>query len=191
MANFSLFSITKFDAYLSNDSLLYTSPNLYKIPLNPQIQYNGRIDDTLNWIEVTGNYTAVGGERFLTLGNFQDGLLCDSLRTNVTTFLCCYSYYYIDDVSLELDTLSSIEENTYANFQLYPNPAKNIITISSPQLLEEIIVLDLSSKILFQQISSSATATLDLTTLEDGIYIVQCKFKNGAIIHKKIVLQKD
>ncbi len=192
LSNDSRFSITKFDAFLSNDSLLVTSSNLYLISVTPQIQYNARINDTLNWVEVTGTFYASGGERFLTLGNFHTGALSDTLRTpNSSVSYCCSAYYYIDDVSLELDTLTNIEESSIASFQLYPNPAKGIITITSPQLIQEIIVLDLSNKILFHQISSSASATIDLTTLDDGIYIVQCKFKNGAISHKKIVLQKD
>ncbi len=192
MANTSKFSITKFDAYLSNDSLLYSSSNLSNIPVIPQFGFSSRISDTLNWVEISGSYIANGGERFLTLGNFHDEINCDTLGTHMNSIQnCCSAYYYIDDVSLELDTLTNIEESSIANFQLYPNPAKGIITISSPQLIQEIIVLDFSSKILFQRKSESTSTTLDLSALDDGIYIVKCKFKNGAIIHKKIVLQKD
>ena len=189
MANLSRYSITKFDAYFSNDSLLYTSPDLYKIPVNPQIQYSSRIDDTLNWVEITVNFTAVGGERFLTIGNFQEGNLCDSLSTNVSTFLCCFAYYYIDDVSLEEDTITSIQEIPKTDFTIYPNPAKATIQISSQQILQEINVLDLRSKMMLQVQPAKTNAVLDISSLDNGIYIVQCRFKNGEVLYRKLVVE--
>ncbi|MBK9673436.1 MAG: hypothetical protein IPO70_14670, partial [Bacteroidetes bacterium] len=98
------YSITKFDAYFSNDSLLYTSTDRMKIPVTPQIQYNGRINDTLNWVQISGSYVAIGGENFLTLGNFHDVTLCDSL-TNPYFSPYPFAYYYYDDISLIEDTI--------------------------------------------------------------------------------------
>ena len=189
MANISLFSITKFDAYFSNDSLLYTSPDFYKIPVSPQIQYSGRIDDTLNWVEVSGSYTAVGGERFLTLGNFQEGYLCDSLRTNVTTFVCCSAYYYIDDVSLEEDTLTGIQEINRIDFNLYPNPATNKIRISTAQKITGVKVLNLYSKPVLLLNPSSNQTEIDLDELANGIYLVECEFTSGEKLTKKLVVR--
>ncbi|MBK7666004.1 MAG: T9SS type A sorting domain-containing protein [Sphingobacteriaceae bacterium] len=57
------------------------------------------IGDTLNWIEVSGTFTASGNESYLTLGNF----LSDAATTKTvsngsqTTDL---NFYFIDDVSV-------------------------------------------------------------------------------------------
>jgi gliding motility-associated-like protein len=48
------------------------------------------IKDTLNWIKVSGTFIAKGGERFLTIGNFQT---TDTLQNKNV-------YVYIDDVKL-------------------------------------------------------------------------------------------
>ncbi|HRH01902.1 MAG TPA: T9SS type A sorting domain-containing protein [Bacteroidia bacterium] len=192
MANESRFSITKFDAYLSNDSLLYTSSDLMNIPVVPQLQYNGRIDDTLNWFAVNASFIAQGGERFLTLGNFHDGLVCDTLRTLITsTSFCCSAYYYIDDVSLVEDTTLSIKEVAEVDFAVYPNPSKGNFKVISQQKIREINLMDIGNKIALRFIPSNETVTIDVGQLEVGIYIMQCKFNNGDVRYKKIVIQRS
>lgn len=64
------------------------------------------LDNTKEWTEVSGEFTAKGGERFLTIGNFlpfnQSGVAV--METPYTPLPG--AYYYIDDVSLRcLDTL--------------------------------------------------------------------------------------
>ncbi len=189
MANESRYSITKFDAYLSNDSLIYISSNLSIIPVTPQFQYNARIDDTLNWVQVSGSIVASGGERFLTLGNFQDGAFCDSLSTPpATTFICCSAYYFIDDVSLEEDTITGINEISKTDFTIYPNPAKNSIHISTSQPIKELSLLDFNNRILLRQKVNMLNPIVDMSQVEDGIYIVKCRFINEEIVYQKVVV---
>lgn len=191
MANTSQFSITKFDAYLSNDSLLFTTLDFMNIPVVPQLQYNGRIDDTLNWFAVNASFIAQGGERFLTLGNFHDGLVCDTLRTLITsTSFCCSAYYFIDDVSLVEDTTLSIKEVADVDFAVYPNPSNGNFKVISQQKISEINIMDIGNKIALRFIPSKETVTIDVGQLEVGIYIMQCKFNNGDVRYKKIVIQR-
>ena len=85
-----------FGAYFSPTSPFV--PITSALPLTPQIESDyGFIDDTANWVLITGCYQAQGGEEYLLIGNF---------RNDANTFLnpiCATnleSYYYIDDVSL-------------------------------------------------------------------------------------------
>lgn len=191
MANGSRFSITKFDAHFSTDSLLDSASfDLLTIPVTPQIQYNGRIDDTLNWVEVNGSFIAAGGERFLTLGNFHDGSLCDSMSTSIVSLNnCCYGYYFIDDVSLVEDSTNGMEEYTQVEVSVFPIPAKSDIQLSSQQIFKEITVMDMRGKILLQQKPFKTTTMLDVLYMDTGVYIVKCKFKNEQVVYKKIVVQ--
>jgi len=179
MANESRYSITKFDAYFSNDSLLYVSSNFFKIPVTPQIQYSARVSDTLNWIEVSASFFASGGERFLTIGNFHDGALCDTLGTMINSLNnCCAAYYYIDDVSLEEDTLTSIYEINRADFNLYPNPAAKKIQLSTAQKISSVKVLNLQTKPVLLLNPGANQTEIALDELTSGIYFVECKFTN-------------
>ncbi len=96
----------------NNISLLLTDTATYIpssgkfIHANPQIiQYrNPVIKDTLNWVKVGGIYTAHGGEKYITIGNFSDDAHTDTLQfpTNIKTG----GGYYIDDVSvIPLDSM--------------------------------------------------------------------------------------
>ncbi len=68
---------------------------------NPQIINHGNpiITDTLNWVRISGIYTAIGGEKYITLGNFKSDILTDTLP-NCSASPYIGSGYYVDDVSV-------------------------------------------------------------------------------------------
>lgn len=190
MANNSRYSITKFDAHFSNDSLFSSSFVGMKILDTPQVQYNGRINDTLNWTEISGSFIATGLEKFLTIGNFHDGALCDSATAQIPGLVnCCAAYYYIDDVSLTEDTITGIDEANNIDLSIYPNPSTNIVQISTQEILLEVNVVDIRQKTIIALKPNKSNTHIDVSQMEDGIYIVQCKFKNGDILYKKMVVK--
>ena len=93
--------------YNNNIGLLFSKsvvhqPGMGKvINANPQILNYGNpiIKDTLNWIKVSGIYVAKGGEKFITIGNFNDDAHTDTLHTDFA-FPIHYGAYYLDDVSV-------------------------------------------------------------------------------------------
>ncbi len=99
----------------NNQAILLTSQAIYAdtihavqlISATPQIiNYgNPNITDTLNWVKVSGIFTAQGGEQFLTLGNFKP-----NNQTTYQVFNPAGGYngaaYYVDDVSvIPLDSM--------------------------------------------------------------------------------------
>jgi hypothetical protein len=69
--------------------------------LQPQVEYSsGIITDTLNWVAITGTFTAVGNEKYLVLGNFKSNNLTNTLVINPTFLPNKSNDIYIDDVSL-------------------------------------------------------------------------------------------
>jgi len=83
-------------AYLSNN---YISCSGCLLPFVPQINYLGPpIKDTLNWFLVSGNYIAIGGEQYITIGNFNTDSNTKIDTVNPTGSGGGAAYYYIDDV---------------------------------------------------------------------------------------------
>jgi hypothetical protein len=84
----------------------FSSFTNYVIPANPQVANNGALNpltDTSGWMLVSGIFTANGNERFITIGNFKNDALSDSLYVHPQiefTYQWEHSYYYIDDVSV-------------------------------------------------------------------------------------------
>lgn len=65
--------------------------------------------DNKGWTEISGEFIAEGGERFLTIGNFLPFNKSEVVSTTGTNTPLTGAYYYIDDVSVVcLDTLSPL-----------------------------------------------------------------------------------
>jgi gliding motility-associated-like protein len=103
----STHSIDGIDVYLSNDTSL-TPYNINSCTFNitPQISQRGKgvIDDTLNWVKISGEYIANGTEDHLFIGRYS-ALSPGGLKKNTFTpkqfpWGLPASYYYIDDVAL-------------------------------------------------------------------------------------------
>lgn len=69
---------------------------------SPQIVNYGNpiICDTLNWVPISGIYSAIGGEQYVTLGNFKPDSLTKSVLINNTIYAFDAAGYYVDDVSV-------------------------------------------------------------------------------------------
>lgn len=72
-----------------------TTLNLVPQVESPVFNY---LTDTVNWMTITGTFTAAGGETHMTIGNFHDDASTNWIPTgNVWPG----AHYYVDDVSVE------------------------------------------------------------------------------------------
>lgn len=68
----------------------------------PQVvnDYDRVLTDTKKWMQVSGVFTAKGGEKFMTIGNFFPASQSNVVDLDSLTYLLPGAYYYIDDVSV-------------------------------------------------------------------------------------------
>ena len=179
-------------AYLSKDSL-YNYSTLSTLNVTPQIEnpVDSVIADKINWIKISGTYIARGGEKFIAIGDFYDysSNTVDSLSSGIGGM-----YYYIDDVSVTLDTTTGINESEVQalKFDVYPNPTSEKITIriSDPGKYKLQLFNTLGEEVFSEQkIISSARAEIDISQLPPGIYIVQLS-NSTALGRSKIIVEK-
>lgn len=87
--------------WLGNNQYTHNAcPSNQLMPITPQLSYCGPpIMDTANWVEVKWIYTAVGGERYFIIGNFNNDANTTTSPLNCNSFNP-YAYYYIDDVEI-------------------------------------------------------------------------------------------
>ena len=68
---------------------------------------------------------------------------------------------------------------------LYPNPAKNLLTIHSDFELRKIEIYNLSGKeVIINPITNN---TIDISHLNDGTYILKMNKRNGEVIHRRFI----
>jgi hypothetical protein len=108
---------------------------------------------------------------------------------NGTTEADAYWYDEGVDFSEDCAALASIESIETNSLSVYPNPASTIVTISELVADQSLKVIDITGKVVFQTIVNSSTIDFDITTIENGIYIIQVE-QNGAVAQKKLVVNK-
>ena len=118
ISNNSSYGIDAFGIYFgdnSMDTITHTTTQLTYF--SPQINntINNIITDTLNWVEVTGTFTATGNESNLLIGNFKSDANTNKIIISTDNFPYVYTNALIDDVScIEL------------NLPAYAGPNKSI-----------------------------------------------------------------
>jgi len=98
------------------------------------------------------------------------------------------SYYNLstgvtDSITIEFTGIENFE-NT--NFTIHPNPASEFITLTCPVELigENIIIKDITGKVVFRSICNATTTSINLTELSPGMYLLSIKDRN-----RKLILQ--
>jgi len=196
LANLLKYGSNNIGAYLSTNPITTTAPNV--LNYTPQILLAGNtpIVDTVNWIKVSGIYSAIGGEIYITIGNFQDdNNTTTQLVDSLNPFDGCY--YYIDDVSVMdcNDTSTSVQEtkNDYI-FSLYPNPSTGSFSINYDlkQSNDAVFKLyDIRGKLLNETVLKSENTSFDFSDVfVNGIYFYQVSINNKMIKSDKVVIIK-
>lgn len=78
-----------------------------------------------------------------------------------------------------------VEENEVVQFNVFPNPVRDVLNIDSNIKVYSVFIYDLTGKVV-QQNSNDALNRIDISNLKSGIYLVQI---NDQKITKKIVKQ--
>ncbi len=94
------------------------------------------------------------------------------------------SYYCIDNITI--DYINNIENEQFNNVEIYPNPAKDFITIKN--IAEtDIKIYDICGKLVIYNYLDQTNQKIDVSSLKTGIYFVTLK-QDNRLIYKKIVI---
>ena len=98
-ADFAEYSCNSMGAYISVDPIDSISGLNPYIPQITNNEANNPLADSLNWTLISDIFTANGGEKYITIGNFKNDANSDTVYHGIfsggTT-----AYYFIDDVSV-------------------------------------------------------------------------------------------
>lgn len=84
-------SFTATNSTATNNNVLYYPMHIYKFG-------NPIINDTLNWVKISGVYKANGNENYIVIGNFKNDSQTDTLNTFQGTYPG--AVFFLDDVSV-------------------------------------------------------------------------------------------
>ena len=120
LAEYSDLLIKEIGVYFSPNAL--SSPNTASLSISPQCKfYNSNyFSDTLNWIHLECYFIAQGGVKFVTIGNFNDNIVTDTLRRYdygplLSNPFVTYMYYdnvqLIESIDFEISNIFSPNED--------------------------------------------------------------------------------
>lgn len=125
-------------------TIAYSPPSPASINNFAHLRSVSIINDTLNWVRISGSIIADSTYNYLILGNFYDDANTDTTTLNCANCINNYSYYLVDDVCVSTDSTLcnggvdalpcqvTVEENIFSNhFYISPNPVNEYILINS------------------------------------------------------------
>jgi hypothetical protein len=190
VADSSSYAANNIGAYFSTNPVSAT--HSWVLPYTPQIENNPLttpLDDRYGWTEVSGTFIAQGGEKYITIGNFNNDLNTDTTVYPDGSTWIIGSYHYIDDVSVTQTFPSSVNEFNQTQISVYPSPSNGIFYVNSPTLIESLTVYSASGQVIFTQSSKANSFQVDLTQFSEGVYYVNISSHNS-IITKKIIINR-
>lgn len=165
--------------------------NSLHIPVNPQIQNSsGTLGDTALWMQVSGTFTAAGGEQYITIGNFND----DSSTTIslVGTSGSYGAYYFVDDVSV-IPVPEGIAEFGGGNVSVYPTLSHGIFNLEINEVSERNFLYEIvdysGRKIMAEKVeinTGSFQKQFNLSSFSNGIYFLKLVSSNWLVNYKLV-----
>lgn len=176
-------AINKIGIRLSTMS--FSTSNWEPVDNYAQIFTDSIITDTLNWIEISGTFTADSAYEYLSIGNFFQDSLTAYIRYDSTS---TWAYYYIDDVYLAVDSAVGIAASKNDDLiRVFPNPAKDWITIQGRGIYK-ISLYDISgSPFLFYEVSPTSSLRINISDITKGVYFISVKTLNENVTKKLII----
>lgn len=193
LANNSKYAIRNLGMYFS-DTLISEFNTTSNFQFTPQIIDANYETDTLNWVLFSGTFTAIGGERYLIIGNFKDSANTDLITVRPTGG---GAYYYIDDVDVHYcpsgEGLAELDNPYYIT--LSPNPNDGVMTLNYHLNENDNAVLmlyDITGRIIsnFQINTKNTLLNIDESELNAGIYYYNLRVNNKVYKNGKIVIIK-
>jgi hypothetical protein len=92
-----------------------------------------------------------------------------------------------DTLTLKVKVKSTVEIGSLQNeeFKIYPNPAKDYVSIQTSEKVNEVYIFDIIGKIRLQ--STSYNGKIDVSALKRGIYVMQIITDKGTHTEKLII----
>ena len=183
LANDFNFGSTGMGAYLSTNILHQCDIEFSTLLFQPQVyaSLTEPIMDTVNWVEVSGEFIAQGGELFLTIGNFFAGeSIIFQQFNNIASRP--FAYYLIDDVSVyECDTGIGINETTKSQLKIYVNNENELVfETTTPKAPDHLRLYNIQGQLVFVQ-KPYKNREVFYPNLSKGIYYWVYGEKSGKV----------
>jgi gliding motility-associated-like protein len=176
-SNYSRYSFSKIGATLTKDPI--QTENTNSIELEPQIlNSNGFLNDTSEWVKLSGSFIASGAEKYLSIGYFFSTVQDDTLHFQEPLIFndLGYGNYYIDMVSLIELGVQADCEHLIPNVFTPNGDGNNDVWICYTSNKSELSILNRWGEVVYS--SSGYSFSWNGEDLSIGVYYYRLKSEN-------------
>jgi hypothetical protein len=128
---------------------------------------------------------------FTIYDEYDDGICCDYGNGYFSINNQVFDGAYGEEMSIDLCELSGLTEIITANNLIYPNPTTGMIWIETTEnTIQNITVYNYLGEIVKSLRPYSSNQAVDLSSLQNGIYLLEMKNTNNQSIVQKVILHK-
>lgn len=172
-ADSSPYIANQIGAYFSVNSI--TNNDLLLLPFDPQIENSASenpLDNQLLWTEITGSFIAEGGEKYVTIGNFNSDINTDTTLFENGSQWLSFSYHYIDDVSVIEAFANSVDNDHGHKINVFPNPTSSSLNVQSTEIIQGLRISTITGQILIDMTPDEKNVQIDVSHFPTGIYCI-------------------
>lgn len=93
---------------------------------------------------------------------------------------------FYDNLYLHKNTILATSTFETANVRMYPNPANNVLNIEAKTNIENVSIYNLLGQEIISKSVNNSTATLDISNLQVGVYVVKSSI-DGKIASSRLI----
>lgn len=174
---------------------VYFSDTLINSPLQTVLNFTPQfmdttaiITDTANWIKISGNFNSLCNCQYMLIGNFYDDANTDTMQIQ-SSYLS--AYYYIDDVVVtECNPAGVKEQNKSLSIYVYPNPANDIIAVSTGnEKIKSIGLSDVYGRVVYKAKNvNTHKQEINCGDLAPGTYFLQIQDGFDKVYTKRVIV---
>ncbi|MCG2420007.1 T9SS type A sorting domain-containing protein [Aequorivita sp. F47161] len=168
--HFNMDNLAPGTGYVVDDANPANIVATFTYPENFWFQLTHEIDLDTDTVVMSIDGTEIYNGDFYTSGGNLGGVDFFSIDAN--------NQYYLDDVVFESAT-SGVEDFAAGSFSVYPNPVKDVLTISTKTAVDNVTVYDVLGKVVLTQQPGVISPKVDMSGLASGAYMVQVTIGNA------------
>lgn len=186
------YATNRIGAYFSTDSIyVFSTSNLPYIPQvdNPP----GNELTSNNWVQISGSFTASGGESFIIIGSFATDAETDTIVANSSS-TSLVAYYAIDDISVT-NCITGIEEESAGiqDIRVFPSPATEFINVELPftENIKSLRLVNAAGQQVryFTGVNNERNYVLNIQSVVPGIYFLFIETEDD-VINKMVIVSR-
>ncbi len=184
----SIYALDRLGVHLSQNPVLdWGGSCTMGVVAQVQAPENEVLTGAGNWILVSGDHIAQGGEAYLTVGNFVpdsdvNAYLVDSTATSQA------AYYYIDDVMVELCDISTGLPHRGPGPVSWFDANSAILHVDAPEA-GRLRLLDHSGRLVYAEQIRTGENLIHVDGLPNGQYLASLEYRTGREVVRIVVLR--